>query len=116
MEHVRRPAEAFQSISRVLKPGGYHVFTVPIYSEETTVRIDTTTDEDVHLLPPLYHGDPLRSQGALAYYDFGMDILNMANAFGFESAVTIHNREDRRWMSGHVIVSRKTVKAADSVA
>lgn len=109
LEHVRRPSEAFASIFRVLKPGGCHVFTVPIYGNKTMVRVDTSGDQDVFLLPKVYHGDPLRSEGALAYNDFGTDIVQFADRYGFKSAIVKHNVEDENWKCGHVIISQKPV-------
>jgi len=90
MEHVRRPYAAFEEIRRVLKPGGRHVFTVPIGNplpEETVFRVDTTTDADVALLPPRYHvaGDGGRS---LVYTEFGRDMLAALRDVGFETQVS----------------------------
>ncbi len=86
LEHVRHPASAFSEIYRVLKPGGYHVFTVPIlwpFTKKTVVRVDTTTDEDVYLLAPHYHSSPVDKDGSLVYTDFGIDILEMLDDIGF---------------------------------
>lgn len=107
LEHVRKPEKAFQSIYRVLKSGGYHVFTVPIYGEQTLVRVDTSGNEDKNILPPVYHGDPLNANGVLAYNDFGEDITVMADKHGFESRLMKFNCEDKNYKCGHVIVSRK---------
>ncbi|MGH8627455.1 MAG: class I SAM-dependent methyltransferase, partial [Gammaproteobacteria bacterium] len=48
LEHVRRPAVAFQEIARVLKPGGRHIFTVPLQHPlpaVTVARVDTSCDD-----------------------------------------------------------------------
>lgn len=37
-EHVNRPSLAFREISRVLKPGGMHIFTVPLCHELEKTR------------------------------------------------------------------------------
>ena len=107
LEHVRSPGSALQEIRRVLKPGGYHVFTVPIFGDKTVVRVDTTTKEDVCVLPPLYHGDPLREKGALAYHDFGRDIVDLCAAQAFAAQLLEFETTDRRWLCGDVIVARK---------
>lgn len=94
-EHVRHPGKGFDEIYRVLKPGGYHVFTVPFYFDRPTlVRVDTSGDEDVHLLPPEYHGDPLRGT-ILAYRTFGVDLFDQLNKIGFETLVSFSSFADR---------------------
>ena len=73
MEHVRRPYEAFVEIKRVLKPGGAHIFSIPVQDpipKNTVYRVDTSGDEDVFLLPPRYHNDD-----HLVYTDFGEDMI-----------------------------------------
>ena len=84
MEHVRDSDAAHREIFRVLKPGGAYVFNVP-YLEDAAHDIqlvDTTTDQDVFLCPPHYHGDPL-SGGVLAYRVFGRDLVDKLRLNGF---------------------------------
>jgi SAM-dependent methyltransferase len=107
MEHVRHPITAFQEVHRVLKPGGHYVFTVPLYGDNTVTRVDTTTDVDVHLLPAFYHGDPLRKEGALAYNDFGRDIVDLCNQQGFDTKLVEYEAAGNLWLSGDVIVASK---------
>ena len=85
-EHVRRPFEGFQEIDRVLKPGGMHIFSIPVQhpmATETVFRVDTSGDEDIHILPPHYHGAP-RGGRSLVYTDFGSDIIENLNQIGIE--------------------------------
>jgi SAM-dependent methyltransferase len=107
MEHLRYPGSALREIHRVLKKGGYYVFTVPIYGRKTVVRVDTATNEDVHILPPLYHGDPLRNEGVLAYNDFGLDIVDLCIEHGFEAQLIEFEAQKPTWLSGDVIVAKK---------
>lgn len=96
LEHVRRPEAAFQEIRRVLVPGGRHVFTVPYHvGRRTVVRIDTTGDHDVHLLPPEYHGDPVRGV-ILAYRTFGTDLLDLLDECGFDTELHLSGRREAR--------------------
>jgi SAM-dependent methyltransferase len=91
-EHVRGPMAAFAAIFRVLRPGGYHIFTVPLrwpLPGTTESRIDYSGPEDVFLVPPIYHGSPTDPKGSLVYTDFGMDLPEQLRGIGFET-VTHH--------------------------
>jgi SAM-dependent methyltransferase len=69
--------EVFREIARTLKPGGAHVFTVPLVNKHkpSSVRAVIGADGQVtHLLPPVYHGNPVSSDGALVTVDWGFDI------------------------------------------
>lgn len=58
LEHVFDYRRALGEIHRVLKPGGYHLYSVPVLHERTT-RQRMARDEHgeiVHLLPPSFHG------------------------------------------------------------
>lgn len=92
LEHVPDPLQAFIETSRVLKPGGVHIFTIP-YSEGlqfsvTRARLGANGLVE-HLLPEVYHGDPIRKEGALVFTDFGRDLAQMLEGAGLD--LTIHN-------------------------
>jgi SAM-dependent methyltransferase len=76
MEHVRDIDAAHREIARILKPGGQYLFTVPYDATVAThtVLVDTQGEQDVFLVPPHYHGDPL-SGGILAYRIFGRQLF-----------------------------------------
>lgn len=87
LEHVRRPRKALQEIHRVLKRGGYHVFTVPfLFDRKTVSRVNTGTDQDVPTAPAAYHTDALRRE-ILVYTDFGYDYFETLNDVGFYTEV-----------------------------
>ena len=84
-EHIRRPWDAFEEIFRVLKPGGYHVFSIPVQKplrENSVERVDTTGDVDRMLVEPHYHSAPGGGR-ALVYTDFGSDIIARLADLGF---------------------------------
>lgn len=84
MEHVDSPEKAFSEINRVLKPGGYHIFTIPYHEKKPTLRrIVIEYGEKIYKYPHVYHGDPLREQGALVFTDFGSDLNTMIENLGF---------------------------------
>jgi SAM-dependent methyltransferase len=74
-EHVIEPEAAFSEIARVLKPGGMHVFTMPLYShlEKSLQRAKLVGDDIVTLEEPVYHGNPLTPEGSLVTFDWGRD-------------------------------------------
>jgi hypothetical protein len=46
--------------------------------------------EPVHLLPPEYHGDPIRKDGCLAFYHFGWQLLEEMRDAGFEDVRAVY--------------------------
>jgi SAM-dependent methyltransferase len=103
-EHVRGPMEGFSEIHRVLRRGGHHVFTVPLFwplTPTTEARVDYSGPEDRFIKPPRYHGSPVDPEGSLVYTDFGMDLPDRLRALGFVTT-THHGYEN-----GIAFVSRK---------
>jgi len=76
-EHVFRPAPAFREIARTLKPGGAHIFTVPVHhGQKTVVRAEKKANEIKYLLQPMYHGNPVDKNGSLVVTDWGDDMAD----------------------------------------
>ena len=79
MEHIYDPEKAFKEIARVLKPGGAHIFTVPIInkSDETECWASREIDGDIiYHHEPEYHGNPIDEKGSLVTMHWGYDIQN----------------------------------------
>ena len=86
LEHVANLDQSLAEIWRVLKPNGYHVFTVPTdFSMDHTIERARIIDGVVeHLREPVYHGDTIRD-GILVFRDFGKDVLDYVGRSGFVS-------------------------------
>ena len=85
-EHVRKPFEGFREVNRVLKPGGFHIFSIPVacpMASRTVFRVDTSGHEDILVLPAHYHGAPMGGK-SLVYTDFGADMTEMMERDGIE--------------------------------
>jgi len=77
LEHVFRPEIALSEIARVLRPGGAHVFTVPVYrGRRTLVRAVATADGVQHIEPPDYHENPVDPNGSLVVREWGDDFVD----------------------------------------
>jgi SAM-dependent methyltransferase len=87
-EHVPNPNQAFSECVRALKPGGLMLVTIPFHDtyEKSIIRAKLTDNEIDYLLPALYHGNPVLSQGSLVFTDFGWDILEELKNSGFSKA------------------------------
>lgn len=96
MEHVFHPDRAFREIERILRPGGFHIFTVPFHSDKDRSVTRATVDKSgtvTHLLPPEYHGDPLDDAGVLAVTDFAADLPRLISGWSdlTTSVVEVHD-------------------------
>lgn len=90
LEHVPDPYRAHREIFRVLRVGGYHLFTVPFLHAEVLDQERCRVGPDggiIHLLEPQYHHDPLREGGALVYRLFAMEMLVRLAQIGFTAAM-----------------------------
>jgi ubiquinone/menaquinone biosynthesis C-methylase UbiE len=87
LEHVPDVPRALSEIYRVLRPGGCHLFTVPVVWERPATKIRAKFDNGglVHLSPPSFHGDPTaNASDYLVFSEFGSDIEHLLAAAGFE--------------------------------
>lgn len=108
MEHVRDIDAAHAEVSRILKPGGYYVFTVP-YDENCKTHhtlVETCGPVDRFLVPPQYHGDPLTG-GILAYRVFGRALFSDLERVGFEVEFFRVSDSSALIIDGDVFIARK---------
>jgi SAM-dependent methyltransferase len=117
MEHVFDPAQVFREIARTLKPGGAHVFTVPIVNKHAASKRRARLEAGgtiTHLDTPVYHGNPVSEEGSLVTVDWGYDICrHIFEACGLFTHV-VHIDDVSRGIRAELIEVLVTVKPAES--
>lgn len=90
LEHVPDFDRALAEIRRVLKPGGKHIFNIPvIWGRNTRQRANIVDGTVKFLLPPSYHAGPRPNQeDYLVFNEFGGDVLERMRRLGF--GVSVH--------------------------
>ncbi len=76
LEHVFHPSRVFREIARTLKPGGMHIWTVPLVNkgQPSRLRARIEGNDILYLEPEQYHGNPVGDGRALVTVDWGFDI------------------------------------------
>lgn len=92
LEHVADIEKALSEIYRVLGKGGTFYATFPMhFTQEHTEKRAQTNDAGIieYMMEPVYHGNPMSSDGSLVFYDYGWDIMSLVKATGFSDAYFI---------------------------
>src|SRR5262249_22826277 len=76
LEHVKHPVRALSECARVLKPGRYCAFTVPMIVDRLTISRAG--------LPPSYHGSPDNPADCLVHTEYGADAWKHVIQAGFQ--------------------------------
>lgn len=111
LEHIPDYRKALAEFHRVLGCNGRLILTAPFsFRQETVVRARIGVDGEIlYLCEPCYHDDPMSDQGILAYYDFGMELLDELSEAGFgENCVVCYESNEWGYLGKNVaFVSQK---------
>ena len=95
-EHVRDYRKGFREVWRVLKPGGHHVFSVPLgFGHPTFPRFEGRDGEETPVHPVEVHGDPIRGEIPVRT-SFGYDLVPLLESFGFQVRLEISRYDEAR--------------------
>lgn len=78
MEHIYNPEKAFKEIHRTLKPGGAHIFSVPLVNKHLKTQQWAKQGQDgepIFLFEPEWHGNPIDKKGSPVTMHWGYDIV-----------------------------------------
>jgi SAM-dependent methyltransferase len=79
MEHIYNPDKAFREIARTLRPGGAHIFSVPLVNKHKPSEIWASlgkNGEPIFTHKPEYHGNPIDPKGSPVTMHWGYDIVD----------------------------------------
>jgi len=98
-EHVNDYKKCFREAARILRGGGGTIyFSIPFLCDrqENFRRAEIMDGNIVYHADAVYHGNPIRSDGALVFWDYGWDLLKDIKDAGFCDVYMLpyYNREN----------------------
>ncbi|MCY9872551.1 class I SAM-dependent methyltransferase [Vibrio barjaei] len=102
MEHVFNPQRAFNEILRVIKPGGWHIFSTLRHVTQrcSKQRAKLVGGSVIHIKEPIYHGNPVDDKGALVTYDWGRDFEKLVYKWTGCELKTFNKSDSSRGIAG----------------
>ncbi|HET7844769.1 MAG TPA: methyltransferase domain-containing protein [Xanthomonadales bacterium] len=108
LEHVADDSAAFREILRVLKPGGWTCFTVPLTGRRQTIeRARLEGGVRIDLLAPELHFDPQRGASVFCWRNYGTDVVERLAAAGFEECAIVRPSIELAGFARAVVRARK---------
>jgi len=107
LEHVPDYQEGLRELVRCLRPKGRILITVPfdLNARTTQIRARLLQDGSIeHLMPAIYHADPLSPTGVLCHQIFGWDILDLLSELGVDGALQFFWSERFGYLGGLQLV------------
>ena len=93
LEHVFNPEKAVREMLRVVKVGGYVMFTIPVFSAKKTLQRARLGEHGnvEYIEDAVYHGNPIDSDGSLAVWDYGKDFIEKLKDWAPDCEVGVFN-------------------------
>jgi hypothetical protein len=92
LEHMPDFVSGIKEVSRVVKPGGRLMWSVPFRTDLEFNLQRASLDPKgriIHHEQPEYHGDPISSEGCLCFTHFGWEMLEQVKNAGFKKAYAL---------------------------
>lgn len=106
LEHVFFPDKALQEMLRVIRPGGWCVFTAPVYKDMKKTRQRATLSVDgtiEYLIEPAYHGNPVGDGRSLVTWDYGEDFLDIVKEWVGRPVIRINQVDEYHGIEGEFL-------------
>ncbi|WP_454862471.1 class I SAM-dependent methyltransferase [Paraburkholderia fungorum] len=102
LEHVFDPRRAVNEVMRVLKPGGWHIFTTPRHPHlsKTVTRARLKDGRVVHVRKPEYHGNPVGDGKVLVTFEWGRDFEKVLRGWTGFPVITRDEVDQSRGIDG----------------
>jgi len=102
LEHVFNPEKACKEVLRVLKPGGWHIFTTPRHDNLRHSIQRATLNGTVikHLKTPDYHDNPVGDGKSLVTFDWGKDFEKLLRKWTGREVLTLNKTDQSRGIAG----------------
>jgi hypothetical protein len=115
LEHIFHPSDALKEIHRTLKPGGAHIFSVPVINRHRKSEVWATLSKDSKVVfthSPEYHNSPVNENGCPVSMHWGFDIVEYIRANTGMDTIIEDEFDFQHGLSARyleIFVSRKSV-------